>query len=178
MAKKKAKKIAKPVKTTNSMKNLLLILAILFNLSCKGQTVDSCIIIDNSVIEDTGIIWLPSTDYFYSDVYKNGPLEIRVVMSGKDSGVLSITGDSLSNIKMLINFIKDLQKREESLYDQMSDLNHVISASVEFANQIPDYWRDRKNNCKWDEYMNALRLQGYKLHTKTKKESKSKPPCK
>jgi hypothetical protein len=38
----------------------------------------------------------------------------------------------------------------------------LVSAGVEFSNEVPDYFKDPAYNCKWPRYNKLLKKEGYK----------------
>lgn len=106
---------------------------------------------------DTSFIKFDAKNYSigYGGLSAAGKSYCAVYVSFPDSNI-SIEGDTISVIKMLIKRVDDLQKIEQEYYS-------FISASVKFSNSVPDMYRSKANNCGWVEYYAYLKNKGYGL---------------
>lgn len=131
-----------------------------FNLSAQSYNYTFPVSADSlSILTGVSrIAWL------YGDYYGSNPNYVS--FSAEDSSV-EISGDTIELIKALVYEIRKLN-------NENADLCKVIYRGVDFANQVPDFYRTARGNCKWDMYFRELKKQGY-IEVKSKK---SRKPCK
>lgn len=116
---------------------------------------------------------LKSIDFYMEDIFQGHAYEdYSILMDMTDSSVI-IRGDTMKVIMLLLKNTQELHKREDESYKREVELWEVISASVAFLNELPDYWRDKNSNCKWPGYYKALKKQGFFLE----KKKRRKIPC-
>lgn len=100
-----------------------------------------------------------------SSIVFSNPNDAQLLISIPDS-VLTIHGDTMEVIRMLVRVIKD--KNEE-----IEKKEKLVSAAVNFSNNVSDYFKSKEGNCMWPAYLKELKRNGYHF-TKTK----NCQPCK
>jgi hypothetical protein len=86
--------------------------------------------------------------------FESDSLCVRVLIF--DTGKIVIKGDTISAIKMMLNFIDQGNKRE-------SEYLGIIGASVQFTNTVGDSF---KTGPKWNAYVKELKKLGYTVKKK------------
>ena len=138
------------------MKKIIIVLILLTTVS-QASFSQIAISFDSSSIMRWG------RSYINDDI--NDTVNYRITFW--QDGKLEVQGDTIGAIKRLF---KDLQSKDstiESMYD-------FQAAAVDFTNEVPDYWKSFRNNCKWNKYNRELKKQGYI----TVPLKKTKSPCK
>lgn len=119
-----------------------------------------------------------TSNYFhYSTGYRDSSFrnEVRIA----ENGHIEIIGDTMACIKMLLHNIQLRNVGQQRLADELIErynveleLQKLIDAGVAFANEVPDYYKEKEHNCKWEKYNRLLNKHGYKSRT-----VKNKKPC-
>lgn len=107
---------------------------------------------DTIPIKDSLSIYSSSSNSYRG--FESDSLCVRVLIF--DTGKIVIKGDTISAIKMMLNFIDQGNKRE-------SEYLGIIGASVQFTNTVGDYY---KTGPKWNAYVKELKKLGYTVKKK------------
>lgn len=81
--------------------------------------------------------------------FKHGEVDYESLDSN-----IKVYGDTVSIIRELI---KDLEYRDSVIERR----NYIIESSVDALNCIPDYWKDPKQNCKYESFLLVIKELGY-----------------
>lgn len=107
---------------------------------------------DTIPIKDSLSIYSSSANSYRG--FESDSLCVRVLIF--DTGKIVIKGDTISAIKMMLNFIDQGNKRE-------SEYLSIIGASVQFTNTVGDSF---KTGPKWNAYVKELKKLGYTVKKK------------
>jgi hypothetical protein len=92
-----------------------------------------------------------------------------VWISSNNKGTVRIEGDTM---KAIAGLMKNIHQRDSII----EILYHFMGATINYLNQLPDYWRTKQGNCKWPQMYAALKKNGYGIVKR--KTAVYKPGCK
>jgi hypothetical protein len=93
----------------------------------------------------------------------------RAVAWMDDRDSITIVGDTMVVIRELVKKIKRCDSSTLILWDLLYKKQKLINAAVDFANQVPDYFKNEVTNSAWNKYEMLLRKNGYYFTNKKKR---------
>ena len=140
-----------------NMKTIIAFLLTVFSATIEGQAVYTPIQFQFS---DSMMFFETSNFYRIEDFDFEFLLTVDSGELIYEKKYLTINGDTANGILYLLKDRQRLQDRLDAVY---SEYEKFVKASVDFSNQVPDWWKKEENNCGWRKYYLFLKRNGYHI---------------
>jgi hypothetical protein len=101
--------------------------------------------------------------YGGTDVWGVGYSDTSASVFVSKDGRIYVTGDSLQVIRLLLKRLDESSQRELEAWDRQELLWQFVNKAIAFTNNVPDYWKESKNNKAWPKYYAILKELGYRI---------------
>jgi hypothetical protein len=112
---------------------------------------------------DTGFTTFTMGEYGFCDSFS------CIWFPLKGNGPIRIEGDTMKAIAYMYKMMRE----NDSI---VSEMYRFMGTTINYLNELPDYWRTKQGNCKWPQMYAVLKKNGYGIVKR--KTAVYKPGCK